>query len=47
VLLFIGEKNGATNSATFWQKAKSRTNTKVNRSFQSFDFIDEKVFEIK
>ena len=47
VLLFIGEKNGATNSASFWQKAKSRTNTKVNRSFQSFDFIDEKVFEIK
>ena len=47
VLLFIGEKFGATNSITFWQEAKTTTNKKVNRSFRSFDFIDEKVFEIK
>lgn len=47
VLLFIGEKFGATNSTTFWQEARTTTNKKVNRSFQSFDFIDEKVFEVK
>ena len=47
VLLFIGEKFGATNSTTFWQEAKTTTNKKVNRSFRSFDFIDEKVFEVK
>lgn len=47
VLLFIGEKFGATNSTTFWQEAKTTTNKKVNRSFRSFDFINEKVFEIK
>ncbi|MGY0445063.1 SAM-dependent methyltransferase [Lactobacillus johnsonii] len=47
VLLFIGEKFGATNSTTFWQEVKTTTNKKVNRSFRSFDFIDEKVFEIK
>lgn len=46
-LLFIGEKFGATNSTTFWQEVKTTTNKKVNRSFRSFDFIDEKVFEIK
>lgn len=47
ILLFIGEKFGATNSTTFWQEAKTTTNKKVNRSFRSFDFINEKVFEIK
>lgn len=47
ILLFIGEKFGATNSTTFWQEAKTTTNKKVNRSFRSFDFIDEKVFEVK
>lgn len=47
VLLFIGEKFGATNSTTFWQEAKTTTNKKVNQSFRSFDFINEKVFEIK
>lgn len=47
VLLFIGEKFGATNSTTFWQEVKTTTNKKVNRNFRSFDFIDEKVFEIK
>lgn len=47
VLLFIGEKFGATNSTIFWQEARTTTNKKVNRSFQSFDFINEEVFEIK
>lgn len=47
VLLFIGEKFGATNSTSFWCEAKTSTNVKINRSFQSFDFIDEKVFEVK
>ena len=47
VLFFIGEKFGATNSTAFWQEAKIMINKKVNRSFRSFDFIDEKVFEVK
>ncbi|CCI82569.1 hypothetical protein [Lactobacillus hominis] len=49
-LFFVGEKNGATNTAQFWQKAhqiKSKKLLKVNQSFKSFDFIDEKIFEIK
>lgn len=47
VLLFIGEKFGATNSTSFWCEAKTRTNKKINHSFQSFDFIHEEVFEVK
>lgn len=48
-LLFIGEKDGATNSPEFWHKNWFKNSTaldKVNSSFQSFDFINEQVFEI-
>ncbi|QNQ80398.1 SAM-dependent methyltransferase [Lactobacillus sp. PV034] len=49
-LLFIGEKNGATNTPAFWKEAieiHSPQLRKINRSFSSFDFIEEKIFEIK
>lgn len=46
-LLFIGEKDGATNSASFWQEADITTNPKINLSFRSFDFINETVFKVK
>lgn len=48
-LLFIGEKNGATNSSEFWRRDWFKNSTaldKINFSLQSFDFIDEQVFEI-
>lgn len=48
-LIFIGEKNGATNSVAFWQSVKfkkSKELNTINSSFTSFDFIDEKIFEI-
>jgi hypothetical protein len=49
-LLFIGEKNGATNSLEFWHKmhfSQSSELHQINQSFSSFDFINEQVFEIK
>lgn len=49
-LLFIGEKEGATNSKRFWQEMKfnySKELAIINASFQSFDFINEKIYEIK
>lgn len=48
-LFFIGEKNGATNTNLFWQAAKIVDRKKikrVNQTFQSFDFIDEKFYGI-
>ena len=48
-LLFIGEKNGATNSPEFWNFThfkKTPELAKINQSFVSYDFIDEKIFEI-
>lgn len=48
-LLFIGEK-GVTNSAAFWQKVTfvhSQALHELNAAFTSFDFIDEKFFEVK
>lgn len=48
-LLFIGEQNGATNSPEFWHHnwfKHTQALTEINQSFSSFDFIDEKVFEI-
>lgn len=48
-LLFIGEKNGATNSPAFWLHSRFKKNAnlaKINQSFKSFDFINEQVFEI-
>lgn len=49
-LLFIGEKEGATNSPDFWLKTNfinSEALRTINRSFQSYDFIDEKFYEIE
>ncbi|GHW01940.1 hypothetical protein lacNasYZ03_16270 [Lactobacillus nasalidis] len=48
-LLFIGEK-GVTNSPEFWSKRhfnRSAELRKINRSFKSYDFIEEKFFEVK
>lgn len=49
-LFFFGERDGATNSPRFWAGASFRTSpalAAVNRSFHSFDFIDEKFFLVK
>lgn len=49
-LLFVGEKNGVTNSPKFWHQVKfcySPALKQINQSFTSFDFIDEQIFEIK
>ncbi|MDF7682693.1 SAM-dependent methyltransferase [Lactobacillus sp. ESL0679] len=49
-LLFIGEKNGATNSPAFWQTVKlhhSAQLRQINQSFRSYDFINEQIFEIE
>ena len=48
-LLFVGEKNGATNSPIFWRNehfVHSKEMMQINRSFASFDFIEEHIFEI-
>ncbi|MBD5429362.1 SAM-dependent methyltransferase [Lactobacillus sp.] len=50
ILLFIGEKDGATNTAKFWEHARIISSSKirqVNQTFPNFDFIDEKIYEIK
>lgn len=49
-LLFIGEKNGATNSSNFWHQEKfshSPALRQINQTFTSYDFIDEQIFEIE
>lgn len=49
-LLFIGEKDGATNTQVFWENARIVNNQKekmINRTFPNFDFIDEKIYEIR
>ncbi len=46
-LLVIGEKNGATNSAKFWQNAQLTQDAelqKVNEHLHSFDLIDEQIY---
>lgn len=48
-LLFIGEQNGATNSPEFWSHhwfKKTHALGVINHSFPSFDFINERIFEI-
>ncbi|ABX27295.1 SAM-dependent methyltransferase [Lactobacillus helveticus] len=47
--IFIGEEDGATNSPEFWQNnwfKQTAALKAINDSFQSFDFIDERIFEI-
>lgn len=49
-LLFIGEKNGATNTNNFWNRMgfnNSKQIRKINQTFKSYDFINEKIYEIK
>lgn len=49
-LLFIGEYQGVTNTSSFWQNNNFKKNKAlqvINASFSSFDFIDEKLFEVK
>lgn len=49
-LLVIGEQNGATNSAKFWQEAhlsQPADLAPVNRALATFDLIDEQVFLAK
>lgn len=49
-LIFIGEKNGATNSREFWDYnrfVKSHSLKRINQSFKSYDFIEEKIFEVE
>ena len=49
-LLFVGEKDGATNSPDFWHKqlfSHSAATTRINDTFKSFDFIDEQIFQVK
>lgn len=43
--IVIGEKNGATNSKAFWSEAKLKP--LLNTHHQSFDLIDERVFEVE
>ena len=46
-LLVIGEKNGATDSAKFWQTAHLTQDDelkKVNEQLHSFDLIDEQIY---
>lgn len=48
--LFIGEKNGATNSPAFWHQEKFRHSPalrQIKQTFTSYDFIDEQIFEIE
>ncbi|MFL1695985.1 hypothetical protein ACJQWY_04120 [Weissella kandleri] len=44
--LVIGEVNGATNSAEFWQTAHLKPLKAINRKFSSFDLIDEKIYRV-
>jgi len=46
-LLVIGEPNGATNSAKFWQKAQLTPMPSLNAVHQSFDLIDEQVYLVQ
>ena len=43
--IVIGEKSGATNSKVFWSEAKLKP--LLNTHHQSFDLIDERVFEVE
>lgn len=43
--IVIGEKHGATNSKAFWSEAKLRP--VLNTHHQSFDLINEQVFEVE
>ncbi|MDR3191347.1 MAG: SAM-dependent methyltransferase [Lactobacillaceae bacterium] len=46
-LIVIGEKDGATNSAKFWQDARLTEIASLNVHHQSFDLIDERVYLVQ
>ncbi|MEN3249905.1 SAM-dependent methyltransferase [Fructilactobacillus sanfranciscensis] len=49
-LIVIGEKNGATNSKTFWQNAEFVKNTGIdtlNQYYPHFDLIHDQVYLVK
>ena len=46
-LIVIGERNGATNSAKFWQNAQLQLVDQLNRHHCPFDFINDQVWLVK
>ena len=46
-LIVIGEQNGATNSAKFWQNARLQLVDQLNRHHRPFDFINDQVWLVK
>ncbi|SUP52562.1 Uncharacterised protein [Weissella viridescens] len=45
--LVIGERDGATDSRTFWQNAKLKDLTAINATRPQFDLIDEKIYRVQ
>ncbi|RRG18569.1 SAM-dependent methyltransferase [Weissella viridescens] len=45
--LVIGEKDGATDSAIFWQNAHLTDLTQINATRPQFDLIDEKIYRVR
>ncbi|CAH1854401.1 SAM-dependent methyltransferase [Convivina intestini] len=46
-LIVIGEANGATNSADFWQTAQLEKNKHLNQNYRSLDNIQEAVYLVQ
>ena len=46
-LIVIGERNGATNSAKFWQNARLQLIDQLNQHHRPFDFINDQVWLVK
>ncbi|CAH1854749.1 SAM-dependent methyltransferase [Convivina intestini] len=46
-LIVIGEANGATNSADFWQTAQLEKNKQLNQNYRSLDNIQEAVYLVQ
>ena len=48
VLLMIGEYRGATNTSSFWYRAKLKRfiTQEISKSFASFDFINEQIMVV-
>ncbi|CAH1854406.1 SAM-dependent methyltransferase [Convivina praedatoris] len=46
-LIVIGEANGATNSAEFWQTAQLKKNKQLNQNYRSLDNIQEAVYLVQ
>ena len=46
-LIVIGERNGATNSAKFWQNAQLQLVDQLNQHHRPFDFINDQVWLVK